>query len=177
MSGRHGPDNADHYVVLFDGVCNLCESTVRFIIRRDRDSRFRFASLQSDVASQLMEPFDHACEELSSVLLIEDGRLYRKARAGLRIAKRLDGAWPLFYYRFFWVPAFIANPVYEPDAPRGESARHLAAIRDLVRRGGVPVRDGRGEPCEPAGLQIPGEDGVQAFPEGHRPSRAALLAG
>jgi predicted DCC family thiol-disulfide oxidoreductase YuxK len=113
MSGRHGPDNAEHHVVLFDGVCNLCESTVRFIIQRDRHSRFRFASLQSGVARELMEPFDYDHDELSSVLLIEDGRLYRKARAGLRIAKRLDGAWPLFYYLFFWVPGFIANPVYD----------------------------------------------------------------
>ena len=113
MSSQKGPDDRDHPVVLFDGVCNLCESTVRLIIRRDRRSRFRFASLQSDVARTMMEPFDYAHDDLDSVLLIEDGRLYRKARAGLRIAKRLDGAWPLFYYLFFWVPGFIANPVYD----------------------------------------------------------------
>ena len=113
MSGPNTPDERDHPVVLFDGVCNLCESTVRFIIARDRRSHFRFASLQSDVAEALAAPFDYAPDELSSVLLIEDGRLYSKARAGLRIARRLDGAWPLFYYLLFWVPGFIANPVYD----------------------------------------------------------------
>ena len=110
MSGRNAPDDGGHPVVLFDGVCNLCESTVRFIIARDRRSQFRFASLQSDVARELAAPFDDAHDELSSVLLIEDGRIYSKARAGLRIARRLDGAWPLFYYLFFWVPGFVANP-------------------------------------------------------------------
>jgi predicted DCC family thiol-disulfide oxidoreductase YuxK len=113
MSGPNTPDERSHPVVLFDGVCNLCESTVRFIITRDRRSQFRFASLQSDVAEALAAPFDDLPDELSSVLLIEDGRLYSKARAGLRIARRLDGAWPIFYYLFFWVPGFIANPVYD----------------------------------------------------------------
>ena len=113
MSGRNAPGDGGHPVVLFDGVCNLCESTVRFIIARDARSQFRFASLQSDVAQELAAPFDYAPDELSSVLLIEDGRLYSKARAGLRIARRLDGAWPLFYYLFFWVPGFIADPVYD----------------------------------------------------------------
>jgi predicted DCC family thiol-disulfide oxidoreductase YuxK len=113
MSSRNAPDDGGHPVVLFDGVCNLCESTVRFIIARDRRSQFRFASLQSGVARELAAPFDYAHDELSSVLLIEDGRIYSKARAGLRIARRLDGAWPLFYYLFFWVPGFVANPVYD----------------------------------------------------------------
>jgi len=102
-----------HPVVLFDGACNLCERTVHFIVRRDKHARFRFASLQSVAAQQLLSDHQYAHDELSSVLLIADGMLFRKSRAGLQIAKRLDGAWSLLYYLCVWVPKFIADPVYD----------------------------------------------------------------
>ena len=106
-------DESGQPLVLFDGICNLCESTVRFIIGRDRNARFRFAALQSAAAQQLLLDHQYAGDELGSVLLIVDGKLYSKSRAGLQIAKRLDGAWPLLYYVFFWVPQFVANPIYD----------------------------------------------------------------
>lgn len=104
-----GPANS---LVLFDGICNLCENTVRFIIRNDRNAHFRFAALQSDAARQILSEYSCSGDQLDSVLLITEGRLYQKSRAGLQIAKRLDGIWPLFYYLFFWVPRFIADPIY-----------------------------------------------------------------
>lgn len=104
------PDNP---LILFDGVCNLCERSVRFVIRRDRKRQFRFASLQSDIGQELLRLYDYDYDALSSMLLIEDGKLHRRSRAALRIARRMDGAWPLFYYLFFWVPTFIADPVYD----------------------------------------------------------------
>ena len=107
------PPLTEHSIVLFDGVCNLCESTVRFIIKRDKDAHFQFTSLQSDAAHAQLAPFGYTGDTLDSVLLIADGRLYRKSRAGLEIARRLDGAWPLFYYLFFWLPRFVADPVYD----------------------------------------------------------------
>jgi predicted DCC family thiol-disulfide oxidoreductase YuxK len=100
-------------LVLFDGVCNLCESTVHFVIRRDRSSKFRFAALQSVAAQEILAPFDYTFENLSSVLLVADGKLYRKSRAALRIARHLDGAWPVLYYLFVWVPPFVADPLYD----------------------------------------------------------------
>jgi predicted DCC family thiol-disulfide oxidoreductase YuxK len=106
-------DGSDQPLILFDGICNLCESTVRFIIGRDKKARFRFAALQSAAARQWLSDHRYADDELSSVLLIVDGKLYGKSRAGLQIAKRLDGAWPLLYYLFFWVPQFVANPIYD----------------------------------------------------------------
>jgi predicted DCC family thiol-disulfide oxidoreductase YuxK len=104
---------SNHPTVLFDGVCNLCESTVRFIIRRDKHAEFRFAALQSDVAQKLMSDHQYAEGDLSSVLLVINKQFYRKSSAGLQIAKRLNGAWPLLYYLFFWVPRFIADPIYD----------------------------------------------------------------
>lgn len=100
-------------LILFDGVCNLCESSVRFVIQRDEKSLFRFASLQSTNAQKLLARYDHESDVLSSVLLIVDDKLYRKSRAGLQIAKRLDGAWPLLFYAFFWIPPFIADRIYD----------------------------------------------------------------
>lgn len=107
-----------HSTILFDGVCNLCERTVRFIIRRDKTAHFQFAVLQSEIAQILTSSFAYEHDELSSLLLIADGKVFRKAQAALQIARRLDGAWPLFYYLFFWVPDFIADPVYDFIAKR-----------------------------------------------------------
>ena len=103
---------SNHPVILFDGVCNLCERSVQLVIRNDRSGLFRFASLQSDVAQDLLRKHDYEHDPLSSVLLLEDGVVYRKSRAALRIARRMDRLWPLFYYAFFWIPSVLADPVY-----------------------------------------------------------------
>ena len=108
----------DMPVILFDGVCNLCESTVHFVVRRDKNKQFRFASLQSEAAEELLSSHQYAFDTLSSVLLIVDDTLYRKSRAALQIVRRLDGAWPLLYYLLFWIPKFIADPVYDFIANR-----------------------------------------------------------
>jgi len=105
-------------LILFDGVCNLCESTVHFVIRRDKNKQFRFASLQSAAAQQMLSSHEYAFDDLSSVLLIVDDHLYRKSRAALQIVRRLDGAWPLLYYLLLWIPKFIADPVYDFIANR-----------------------------------------------------------
>ena len=105
--------NPDNPVILFDGVCNLCERTVQVVIRNDRKRLFRFASLQSGYAERLLEQYDYRQDELSSVLLVMDGVVYRKSRAALRIARHMDGAWPLFFYLFFLVPPPLADIVYD----------------------------------------------------------------
>lgn len=107
------PD-AERRIILFDGVCNLCERTVQLVIRNDRRSRFRFAPLQSAAGRRLLAEHDAGnAEGLSSVILIEGGRVYRKSRAALRIARRMDGAWPLLFYCCYWIPPFLANPIYD----------------------------------------------------------------
>ena len=102
-----------HPVILFDGVCNLCARSVQLVIRNDRDSLFRFASLQSDVAQDLLQEFEFQHNGLSSMLLIMDGRLYRKSRAALTIARHMDKLWPSLYYLLVWIPRFITDPVYD----------------------------------------------------------------
>lgn len=103
----------DKPIILFDGVCNLCQSSVQFVIRHDRRARFRFAALQSDIAQQLLEELEYEGDSLSSIVLVSDGQCFRKSRAALRIARQLDGVWPMIYFLFFWIPPFISDVVYD----------------------------------------------------------------
>lgn len=82
-------------IVLFDGVCNFCNDSVLFIIDRDPTERFVFASLQSDAGRRLLA--EHGLSDLpvSTMLLIEDGRVLLRSDAALGIARHLSGPWPL----------------------------------------------------------------------------------
>jgi len=78
-------------IILFDGVCNFCNSSVNFIIKRDKKNLFRFASLQSDAGQNYLSKFGLSKEESSTIILIENDRYYSRSTAVLRIAKRLKG--------------------------------------------------------------------------------------
>ena len=112
-SDKNMESESRHPLILFDGICNLCESSVQFVIRHDKNARYRFASLQSDAAQRVLKEYIYDDEELGSVLLVADGRIYQKSRAALRIAKYLDGAWPIMYYLFAWIPTGLADVVYD----------------------------------------------------------------
>ncbi|AMQ00170.1 thiol-disulfide oxidoreductase [Pedobacter cryoconitis] len=104
-------------IIFFDGVCNLCAGSVKFVIKRDHKDRFRFAALQSDITQQHLGPFGLSLSELSSIILLENGRVYQRSTAALRIARHLSGGWPLLYV-FIIVPAFIRDFVYNQIAKR-----------------------------------------------------------
>ncbi len=104
-------------VVLFDGVCNLCVGSVRLIARRDPRGRFAFASLQSEVAKELLARHAGGVARPDSLALIEDGRLYWRSDAALRIARGLSGLWPLLGV-FLIVPRFVRDGVYRFVAAR-----------------------------------------------------------
>jgi predicted DCC family thiol-disulfide oxidoreductase YuxK len=90
-------DDLDGPILLFDGVCNLCNAAVRFVIRFDAAARFQFAPLQSAVGQALLERHGLATADFDSVVLIEDGDYATKSTAALRVARQLDGPWPLLY--------------------------------------------------------------------------------
>jgi predicted DCC family thiol-disulfide oxidoreductase YuxK len=94
-------------VILFDGVCNLCNSSVQFIIKRDPKSIFRFASIQSDAGRELLTTHGEDPDALASVILIREGKVYKRSAAALEIARRLSGAWPLFYAFRIFPSAFL----------------------------------------------------------------------
>lgn len=114
-------------VILFDGVCNLCTASVRFVIKRDSRKRFRFASLQSMVAEKLLGRALHDHDRLDSVVLVVDGKVHRKSTAALLTAKRLDGLWPLMSALLVipwplrdWVYDWIGNRRYRMFGKRDE---------------------------------------------------------
>lgn len=98
-------------IILFDGVCNLCAWSVRFIIERDPRAVFRFATLQSETGQQLLaqQGLDRSC--MDSFVLIEDGRSHTESSAALRVARHLSGAWPLCFV-FIILPRFVRDPLY-----------------------------------------------------------------
>lgn len=99
-------------VVLFDGVCNLCNGSVRFIIARDSHARFRFAPLDSEAARRLLMECDYSSPLPDSVALIERGVVYTRSSAALRIARRLRFPWPLFY-ALTLVPRPLRDAAYD----------------------------------------------------------------
>ncbi len=98
-------------VILFDGVCNLCNSSVNFVIDRDRGGYFQFAALQSDAGRRLIEQHGLSGDYLDSILLIEGGRCVAKSGAALRIARRMRGLWRVAFLLIV-IPAPLRDMVY-----------------------------------------------------------------
>ena len=108
----NSPAEAGRPVILFDGVCNLCTGSVRFVIGRDARKQFRFASLQSPVAEKLLGAQGRDGDRLESVVLVVGERTYRKSTAALLIARRLDGLWPLLS-ALLVIPRPLRDAVYD----------------------------------------------------------------
>lgn len=104
-------DRIQHPVILFDGVCNLCSSIVQFVIERDRNDAFRFASLQSDFGRSVLKKFNLPADSFNSFILYNAGKVYTKSGGALQVAKQLSGAWPLLYI-FIILPSIIRDGVY-----------------------------------------------------------------
>ena len=103
---------SDGPVVLFDGVCNLCNGAVNFIIDRDKQQQFRFASLQSEAGEKLLKQYALPNIYLRSLVLVERQKVFTKSTAALKIARRLDGLWPLCYI-FIIFPPVIRDFFYD----------------------------------------------------------------
>lgn len=105
-----------HDVVLFDGICNLCNGSVRFILKRDRAARFRFASFQSDSGQRLLREIGMSPDYRESFLLLEPNegcwRVRQKTDAALSVASRLSQPWPLCAI-FRLVPPALRDLVYD----------------------------------------------------------------
>jgi predicted DCC family thiol-disulfide oxidoreductase YuxK len=105
----------DKPVIFFDGVCNLCNGFVQFIIKHDKYAKFRFAALQSDFAKQELSKKNITVEELSSVILLTEKGVFTKSTAALKIASQLNGFWKAAYI-FIIIPKFIRDFVYDTIA-------------------------------------------------------------
>lgn len=108
-----GTDNkVDSPILFFDGQCNLCNTSVQFVIKRDRKEKIKYASLQSDLAKVMLPKELIETDSLSSLVLLENGTMYTKSTAALQIAKKLKGLWPSLSL-FLLVPKFARDAVYD----------------------------------------------------------------
>jgi predicted DCC family thiol-disulfide oxidoreductase YuxK len=98
-------------LILFDGICNLCNHSIRFIIKNDKKGIFKFASFQSEKAKEILAEHRIIEKDFSSFILIENGKLFFKSTAALKVVKKLNGPVRLLYI-FIIVPPFIRNFIY-----------------------------------------------------------------
>ena len=100
-----------HAIIFFDGVCNLCNGFVQFVIERDPEGYFQFSSLQSEAAKPYLQRCNISGEQLSSVVLIENETCYTQSTAALRILKKLGSGWTFFYAAIIF-SKFLRDAVY-----------------------------------------------------------------
>ncbi|WP_049985914.1 thiol-disulfide oxidoreductase DCC family protein [Halobellus rufus] len=106
------PDTSEHPVVLFDGVCNLCNGVVSFLIPRDPEGQLRFASLQSEVGRALLARHHLPADDLETVVLVDGDSAYTKSDAAIRIAELLG--WPYRLLTVGWaVPRGVRDGLYD----------------------------------------------------------------
>lgn len=99
-------------ILLFDGVCNLCNSTVLFTLKRDSKAKFKFAALQSEPGQALLKKFNLPLDHFDSFVLITGDKYYLKSTAGLHVLKKLGGVWKLFYILIIF-PRPLRDFVYD----------------------------------------------------------------
>jgi len=98
-------------IVLFDGVCNLCDTAVQFIIQRDKANYFKFASLQSEMGQKFLKKYTLPVQNFDSFVLIENDKIYQRSSAALRVAYNLKG-WSWAYYFGIIFPKFFRDFIY-----------------------------------------------------------------
>lgn len=108
-------------IVLFDGTCAFCERAVIFIAVRDPQAYFRFGASQTPAAAALLAPYGVSRDTARSIILIEDGQVYLRSTASLRIAARLTPPWS-WARLLLWVPVPLRDAAY----------RVVAAIRHRI---------------------------------------------
>ncbi|MCS4436503.1 thiol-disulfide oxidoreductase DCC family protein [Aquiflexum gelatinilyticum] len=99
-------------IILFDGVCNLCNSAVDFVIRRDKNDRFKFGALQDNATKSILKDYKINEGYIDSIILLRGNEVFYKSKAALEITKNLGGFWPILYV-FNIVPSVIRDPIYD----------------------------------------------------------------
>ncbi|MFN3849283.1 MAG: thiol-disulfide oxidoreductase DCC family protein [Spirosomataceae bacterium] len=99
-------------IILFDGVCNLCNAFVNFVIDRDSKKQFKFAALQSPEGQRVLEQYNLQTSDFQTVVLLKENQIYKKSDAALTVAKHLDGFWK-YAYIFKILPRFFRDFCYD----------------------------------------------------------------
>ncbi|MEH6681152.1 MAG: thiol-disulfide oxidoreductase DCC family protein [Sediminicola sp.] len=102
-----------HKIILFDGVCNLCNGAIQFVIKHDKKDVFRYAPLQGGVGAALLAERNIDTSQIDSIILIEPGvAYYTKSAAALKIGQEFGGAWKMLGL-LEWIPEKISNFIYD----------------------------------------------------------------
>lgn len=103
--------NNNERIILFDGVCNLCNGSVQFVIKKDTEAKFKYASLQSASGQALLKKFNLPLEQFDSFIYIKGDQVFQRSAGALNVLKDLGGFWKLLY-GFIIIPPFIRDFVY-----------------------------------------------------------------
>lgn len=102
----------NHKIILFDGVCNLCNSSVNFIIDRDKKNIFKFAALQSEAGQKILDKSGMNKNDFDSVVLVDENKIFSKSTAALKIVKEFPSLWKTLYV-FIIIPSPVRNFIYD----------------------------------------------------------------
>lgn len=102
----------DAPIMLFDGVCNLCNGAVQFILKHERTPKLHFLSLQSAAGQAILQNKGEDPQALNSFMLFANGKLYKRSTAALEVARRMGGAWKLILAGYI-LPRFIRDALYD----------------------------------------------------------------
>lgn len=99
-------------VLLFDGVCNLCNTSVKWVLLRDKKGEFKFAAIQSEAGQSLLKSFGLENQPLESVILLSGRQAYIKSDAAIKVASKLGGIWTIALV-FRLVPRPVRDAIYD----------------------------------------------------------------
>lgn len=99
-------------VILFDGICNLCNSAINYVIRHDPDKKFHFATIQSEAGQKLLAAYGGDPKKMDTFWLLQQRKLYSRSTAALKVARQLKGPVKLIFV-FVMIPVWIRNALYD----------------------------------------------------------------
>lgn len=116
-------------IVLFDGVCNLCNGAINFLIDHDKDNKLLFASLQSDFGQGVLKDYGMNTSDFDTFVFLKDGKMFTRSQGALEVMNVLGGVWSSLYM-FRFVPSFLRDGVYKIVA---KNRYRLFGQRDACR--------------------------------------------
>ncbi|MDA3854308.1 MAG: DCC1-like thiol-disulfide oxidoreductase family protein [Bacteroidales bacterium] len=130
--------NQEHAIILFDGVCHLCNGSVNFLLKMDKKERFKFSPLQSPNGQAVLKQHQLSDTGLDTFIFIHHGKCYSKSTAALKVLKSFGRGWQIFYI-FIIIPRFIRDFIYDLVARHryrlfGRSEQCMVPNPDIERR-------------------------------------------
>ena len=102
----------EHPIILFDGICNFCDSAINFVLKQDKKKIFRFSTLQSEAGQKLLQQHNLSTKDFDSFVLIDDGKVYKKSAASLRVMNKLPWYWKEVQV-FKIIPTIFRDAIYD----------------------------------------------------------------